>query len=347
MTTLSGTEILQVTGVTSTGLPSGGGLQCTTQDIANLGAAGIPGGSNAQVQYNNNGAFGGLSTAIVNADGTLNIQPAVVAVSGTTKTLALTDANSIQDCSNGSGQTITLPGHPTVPFTTNTVIQFEQNGAGSVTVQAASGVTLNGNLAGSVSIASQYSSFYIRQESQNVWYAEGLSSGGGITALTGDVTASGSGSVAATVAKIQSTTVSGTTGTGNVVFSASPTLTGIAVIAAQTNSGIMYLNGGSAESAVFSNGSSGTSKALNLDNGNLQSITISGAVAITQTAPTHPGKYTVVVTQDGSGHVYSFSGIKWAGGSAPTYSTTAAAIDVFSFIYDGTSYYGMGGINFS
>lgn len=44
-------------------------------------------------------------------------------------------------------------------------------------------------------------------------------------AMTGDVTSSAN-SFATTVAKIQGTTVSGTTGTGNVVFSASPTLTG-------------------------------------------------------------------------------------------------------------------------
>lgn len=49
-----------------------------------------------------------------------------------------------------------------------------------------------------------------------------------INQLTGDVTAgpaSGSQSVASTVAKIQGTTISGTTGTGNVVFSTAPTLT--------------------------------------------------------------------------------------------------------------------------
>ena len=45
------------------------------------------------------------------------------------------------------------------------------------------------------------------------------SEAGGITALTGDVTASGPGSAATTIAKIQGTTVSGTIGTGNVVFS--------------------------------------------------------------------------------------------------------------------------------
>lgn len=48
----------------------------------------------------------------------------------------------------------------------------------------------------------------------------------GITQLTGDVTAgAGSGSQAATVAKIQSTVVSGTTGSGNVVFATFPTMT--------------------------------------------------------------------------------------------------------------------------
>lgn len=43
--------------------------------------------------------------------------------------------------------------------------------------------------------------------------------------LTGDVTSTGN---ATTVAKIQTVTVSGVTGTGNVVFSAAPTLTGVA-----------------------------------------------------------------------------------------------------------------------
>ena len=59
-----------------------------------------------------------------------------------------------------------------------------------------------------------------------------------ITALTGDVTAAGPGSAAATVAKIQGTTVSGTTGSGNVVFSVSPTITGTLAAAAITATSI-------------------------------------------------------------------------------------------------------------
>lgn len=55
-----------------------------------------------------------------------------------------------------------------------------------------------------------------------------VSYGGGssITSLTGDVTGTGPGATATTVAKIAGTTVSGTSGTGNVLFSASPTITG-------------------------------------------------------------------------------------------------------------------------
>jgi len=75
-----------------------------------------------------------------------------------------------------------------------------------------------------------------------------------INQLTGDVTtsaASGSQSEATTVAKIQGTTVSGTTGTGNVVFSASPTFTGTITAAAANFSG-------SISASNFSGSSSGT-----------------------------------------------------------------------------------------
>lgn len=81
--------------------------------------------------------------------------------------------------------------------------------------------------------------------------------GSGITALTGDVTASGTGSVAATVAAIAGVAVGTPTGTTNVVFSNSPTLvsptlgnaaatsfglSGNISAAAWTTSGIRYKN---------------------------------------------------------------------------------------------------------
>ena len=89
---------------------------------------------------------------------------------------------------------------------------------------------------------------------QSVNGAQGAVTVNAINQLTGDVTsssASGSQSEATTVAKIQGTTVSGTTGSGNVVFSASPTFTGTITAEASNFSGaISALN--------FSGSSSGT-----------------------------------------------------------------------------------------
>ena len=50
--------------------------------------------------------------------------------------------------------------------------------------------------------------------------------GDAITSLTGDVTASGPGAAASNIEAIQGNTVSGTTGTGNVVFADAPTFSG-------------------------------------------------------------------------------------------------------------------------
>jgi hypothetical protein len=88
-----------------------------------------------------------------------------------------------------------------------------------------------------------------------------------INQLTNDVTttaASGSQSKAATVAAIQGTTVSGTTGSGNVVFSASPTLSGT-------------LNGASASfsSTIAASNFSGTSSGSNTGD---QTITLTSDV---------------------------------------------------------------------
>lgn len=80
-----------------------------------------------------------------------------------------------------------------------------------------------------------------------------------INQLTGDVTAGpavGSESVAATIASIQGTTVSGTTGTGNVVFSVSPTITGL-LTAAQITTTAFQLTTSPVAGDVLTSDSSG------------------------------------------------------------------------------------------
>ena len=61
--------------------------------------------------------------------------------------------------------------------------------------------------------------------------------------------------------------------------------------------------------------------------------------------------FTLITVPNGSVYTitWTFGGVavKWAGGTAPTLTTTNGKFDVFSFIYDGTNWYGFnGGQNF-
>ena len=64
---------------------------------------------------------------------------------GTTYTLALTDANNtIVELSNTSGIALTVPLNSTAAFPVGSQIHIMQTNSGQVTVAGASGVTLNG-----------------------------------------------------------------------------------------------------------------------------------------------------------------------------------------------------------
>jgi len=57
---------------------------------------------------------------------------------------------------------------------------------------------------------------------------------------------------------------------------------------------------------------------------------------------------TLVVIQDGTGGrtITWPAGIKWVGGNAPTLTTDANAIDIITFFYDGSTYYGVASLDF-
>ncbi len=115
----------------------------------------------------------------------------------------------------GNADTVTTNANLTGPITST---------GNAVTTLTAHNVLL-GNGTGAIAYAPPVSAGYVLTDNgtgSNPTFQ--AASGGGITALTGDVTASGTGSVAATVAKIAGVAVGTPTGTTNVVFSNSPTL---------------------------------------------------------------------------------------------------------------------------
>ena len=67
------------------------------------------------------------------------------------------------------------------------------------------------------------------------------------------------------------------------------------------------------------------------------------ADTFTFTAPTNPCNLILVLIQDATGsRTATFPNtVKWVGGTAPTLTTAANSIDICSFYYDGTNYFGV------
>ena len=71
-----------------------------------------------------------------------------------------------------------------------------------------------------------------------------------------------------------------------------------------------------------------------------QTVTVAGNRTLTFSNPVAGETYTIKITQDATGSrlITWPSTVKWAGGSAPTLTTTAARTDQVTFYYDGTNY---------
>lgn len=87
---------------------------------------------------------------------------------------------------------------------------------------------------------------------------------------------------------------------------------------------------------VYTGGSTSTAVTLDETNGNVQTFTMTGNCTFTM--PSGSGlqagtSITLILTQDGTGsRTGAFTSVKWAGGSAPTLTTTATSgIDILTF----------------
>ena len=125
------------------------------------------------------------------------------------------------------------------------------------------------------------------------------------------------------------TGVTTSTGTVNVVLSTSPTIT-TPVITGFTET-------------VVAIGTVGASHTFTITTGTVQTATLTASTPCTFTMPTATaGKsFILKLTQAATGMTTAtFTGVKWSGGTAPTITATASAVDLISFIADGTSWFG-------
>jgi hypothetical protein len=90
------------------------------------------------------------------------------AQTGTTYTVALTDAGDVVTLTNGSAITVTIPLNSSVAFPIGTQITFAQMGAGQVTFAGAVGVTVY-SADSALKLRTQYSSGTLIKTATNTW----------------------------------------------------------------------------------------------------------------------------------------------------------------------------------
>ena len=93
---------------------------------------------------------------------------------------------------------------------------------------------------------------------------------------------------------------------------------------------------------VVAIGNSGTSQTLALTNGTVQTVTMTGNCTFTMPTNVAGKSFILIAVQDGTGsRTATFTSVKWAGGTAPTLTTTATTgRDILTFVADGTNWYG-------
>jgi len=96
--------------------------------------------------------------------------------------------------------------------------------------------------------------------------------------------------------------------------------------------------------SVVAIGTVTSSSAISLTSGTVQTATLTASTACTFTMPTATaGKSFVLLLKQaasiGNGSA-TFTGVKWSSAGTPTMTATAGKMDIFSFVADGTNWYG-------
>ena len=99
---------------------------------------------------------------------------AIIVEADTNRTLSLEDAGDFIIATNADEHTtIAIPTNESVEFTTGTEVDFIQKTAQELTIEAVSGVTLNGVDRGSTSITAQWGGATIKKIDENEWIIVG------------------------------------------------------------------------------------------------------------------------------------------------------------------------------
>jgi hypothetical protein len=129
----------------------------------------------------------------------------------------------------------------------------------------------------------------------------------------------------------------------NVTFPTTGTLATLAGAEAFTNKTLTNPTVTNYVETLQAVGTVGASSTLALTNGTVLTATLTASTPCTFTMPTATaGKsFILILTQAATGMTTAtFTGVKWPSGTAPTITATASAVDIISFVANGSVWYG-------
>jgi hypothetical protein len=141
---------------------------------------------------------------------------------------------------------------------------------------------------------------------------------------------------------------SGTAGSSGAVLTVNNTgaliCSGGACGSSQNGAGTLTVE----RAVVTEEASIGTTGAItvNWDDGNQQRVNSSTGNMTFSFSNATAGQTLRLVVCFGGAHTITWPTIRWAGGTAPTPTSTSGKCDVFSFLYTGTEYFGQSSLNF-
>jgi hypothetical protein len=83
-----------------------------------------------------------------------------------------------------------------------------------------------------------------------------------------------------------------------------------------------------------------TAITLSLANGTVQILTLTAGATITMPAAVAGKSFLIQLKTGSGGYSVTWTTVKWPSGTAPTITSTASRMDIYSFFSDGTNWYG-------
>lgn len=255
-------------------------------------------------------------SGLTTASGGLIAQLALRTV--TSNTTATVSDQVIEADATAGNIVVTLPAVATMGKAELFVKKIDSS-ANTVRVAASGTDTIDG--AASVTLSTQFATW------------DGVSNG---SATWDTTTVTGGGSVPA------SSVTSGTFGPGGYTFPSTLTVTSTLTASSTANFNGNTFAGQWIGQKYFNAGNSSTALTIAPINGAWQKITLTGNCTFTITSPPQAGPLTLWLIQDATGSrtVTWPATVKWAGGTAPTLTTTATKTDIITLRWDLTNFWG-------